>query len=300
MRVGDRAERLEPAALVPILSLAALLRWEMLGARSLWFDEGYSLFVAGLGPRGILDFLHAHDAHPAGYYIVLSWWLDVFGDSILTARILSLLVGVVAVTLTWWLGRTLFSYRVGLAAALLVAIHPFQVMASNEIRMYMPLALVSLLSTWVLLEGIAARVIPLDVGGVRGGRGRDGLPQLLRGPRGGRAGAVDSAGAPSRGRVGSCVGRGRRCDPVRAVAALPHGVRGQKPAGVLSPSGLAGISRPVAGHPDIPWVPVRYRDLPRLLPTDLEGLRAPGRAVRGPGSGRGAAWDESTAALGTS
>ena len=31
--------------------LAALLRWELLGIRSLWFDEGCTLFVARMGWR---------------------------------------------------------------------------------------------------------------------------------------------------------------------------------------------------------------------------------------------------------
>ncbi|MDR7409965.1 MAG: hypothetical protein QN164_11900, partial [Armatimonadota bacterium] len=67
---------------VAILTVAAILRWELLGVRSLWYDEGYSLSVARLGWRGILDFLKKNDAHPAGYYLLLSFWVDRFGDSL--------------------------------------------------------------------------------------------------------------------------------------------------------------------------------------------------------------------------
>ena len=41
--------RLEWVARSGVLLLAALVRWELLGVRSLWFDDGYSLFVARMG-----------------------------------------------------------------------------------------------------------------------------------------------------------------------------------------------------------------------------------------------------------
>lgn len=130
---------------VAILTVAAILRWELLGVRSLWYDEGYSLSVARLGWRGILEFLKQNDAHPAGYYLLLSFWVDRFGDSLLAARFPSFVLGLAVVVLTWALAREVHSEQAAALAALLVAVHPFQVMASNELRMY-PLLTVLVLS----------------------------------------------------------------------------------------------------------------------------------------------------------
>ena len=58
-------------------------------------------------------------------------------------RSLSALLGVVLVALTYGLGRLLVGRWAGLVAALLAAIHPFQVYYSQEARMYMLLAVLT-------------------------------------------------------------------------------------------------------------------------------------------------------------
>lgn len=133
-----------------VLALASLLRWELLAVRSLWYDEGYSLFVARMGWRGILEFLRNHDAHPAGYYLLLSFWIRWFGESLAVARLPSFVLGVISVALTWALSRRMHSLPAATVAALLVAVQPFQIMVSNEMRMY------SLLTVLVLASGLCA------------------------------------------------------------------------------------------------------------------------------------------------
>lgn len=49
----SRAETIERLGLVVLLVLAGILHMQLLDVRSPWFDEGYSLFVAGLGPGRI-------------------------------------------------------------------------------------------------------------------------------------------------------------------------------------------------------------------------------------------------------
>lgn len=138
-----------------VLAAAATIRWELVGVRSLWFDEGYSLFVSGLGWRGILEFLRTNDAHPPGYYILLSAWRATFGDNLAVLRLPSLACGVVSVGIAWALARRWVGPWAAHLAALLVAINAFQVYASNELRMYMPLQLSLLLATWALDRALA-------------------------------------------------------------------------------------------------------------------------------------------------
>jgi hypothetical protein len=145
-----RTARQTLAAAGGVCMVAALVRWELLGERSLWFDEGYSLFVARMGWAEILRFLRLNDAHPPGYYLLLSAWTRAFGDGLAVLRLPSFAAGVASVWLTWGLGRRWTGPEVGLLAALLVAVNPFQVYASNELRMYMPLQVTLLAATWAL------------------------------------------------------------------------------------------------------------------------------------------------------
>ena len=140
----------EGVALFGVMVVAFALRLYLLGSRPLWLDEAYSLGVAGRSIRDILAFLRVSDAHPLGYYALLSVWLRWAGAGLAEARLPSLLFGLAAVFLTWRIGRRLFSVPVGLVAAGIVALNPFQIIAANEIRMYPLLECTALASTWLV------------------------------------------------------------------------------------------------------------------------------------------------------
>ncbi len=140
----------ELPAMAGVMLLAASLRWERIGTRNLWQDEAFSLDVARRSLPEILTFLRGNDAHPAGYYVMLSAWIRLVGQDLAWMRILSVAFGLGAIVLTWRLGRQWFSPAVGAGAAALLALNPFQIFASNELRMYMPLEFLALFSTWAL------------------------------------------------------------------------------------------------------------------------------------------------------
>jgi uncharacterized membrane protein len=148
-RVAAQAEGL---ALLVIVALAAALRLYLLGIRPLWIDEAFSLAVASKPLRDIPAIVRANDVHPIGYYALLAVWVRVFGYGLAAARFPSLLFGLAAVLLNWRIGRLWFSPAVGLGAAALVALNPFQIIAANEIRMYPMLECLALASTWILWE----------------------------------------------------------------------------------------------------------------------------------------------------
>ena len=145
---------IELSALLFVLLLGAALRLELLTDRTLWHDEAFSLAVARRPAGYILRHLPAADPHPPGYYLLLRGVLLIFGDSLAVARGLSAVLGVLAVWLTWALGRRLFDPATGLAAAGLVALHPFQIFSSNEIRMYPLATCLALLSTWAAWRAV--------------------------------------------------------------------------------------------------------------------------------------------------
>ncbi len=143
-------ENWEVLVMAGILLLAASLRWERLGSRNLWQDEAFSLDAARRSIPAMLAFVRANDAHPVGYYMLLSVWIRTVGENLAWMRALSAIFGVVAILLTWRMGRRLFSPGVGVGAAALLALNPFQIFASNELRMYMPLEVLAIASTWAL------------------------------------------------------------------------------------------------------------------------------------------------------
>jgi len=144
------ATRWEALAMAGVFILALTHRLERLGTRNLWQDEAYSLDLARRNIPELLAFLRGNDAHPLGYYAMLHFWIRVFGEDLARMRALSVLFGLAAILLTWRLGRRLFSPAVGVGAAALLALNPFQIFASNELRMYMPVEFLALLSTWIL------------------------------------------------------------------------------------------------------------------------------------------------------
>ncbi len=124
------------------LLLAFILRFYRLDAQSLWNDEGTSVAVA---QRDLATITRdaAHDIHPPLYYWLLHGWLRLVGSGEAAVRSLSALLGVALVALIYPLGRWLGGRWLGLTAALLAALNPFQVYYSQEARMYILLALLA-------------------------------------------------------------------------------------------------------------------------------------------------------------
>ena len=139
--------------LLVILLLAAGLRFFWLDGQSFWADEMSSLVSASKPvPRLLHDI--SNEIHPPGYHLLLKGWVYVFGISEIGVRSFSALCGLALVLLTYLIGRRLLGEGVGLAAAFLSAISPFQVYYSQEARMYMPLAAVSALAIYSLIRFI--------------------------------------------------------------------------------------------------------------------------------------------------
>ncbi len=144
--------------IVLVTAMALVLRLVRLDFQPLWWDEGWSVYFAATDPGAMLR-LTAVDIHPPLYYLLLHVWIELVGAGPVAVRLLSVLIGVATVPLLYLAGRRLFGREVGLAAALLLAVSPFHVFYSQEVRMY---GLVTLL-------GVAALCFACP-GGRAGGR----------------------------------------------------------------------------------------------------------------------------------
>ncbi|MBN2472335.1 MAG: glycosyltransferase family 39 protein [Anaerolineae bacterium] len=140
--------------LVVILLVAFGLRLVNLGGRALWYDEAFSVLFAEKGlaamQAGTLasDSSGAAEEHPLLYYGTLDGWMRVFGPAPAMVRLYSVFAGLLSVAVIYRLAADCFDRRVGLAAALIMALAPFQIQYAQETRMYALLLLLLLLVTW--------------------------------------------------------------------------------------------------------------------------------------------------------
>ncbi len=142
-------------AFLTVLGLALALRFYRLDAQSLWADEGTSVALA---PRSLIQIARdaSHDIHPPLYYFLLHYWVQLFGTTEAAVRSLSAIVGTALVAATYALGRRLFNPRLGLTAAFIAALSPFQIYYSQETRMYILATLLGTLSFLALLEYLSS------------------------------------------------------------------------------------------------------------------------------------------------
>src|SRR5260370_20229115 len=128
-------------ALLWILLLACGLRLIAIATRSLWYDEAFAVLFSEVGLSkmlyGTLTPVNgvASDVHPLLYYTLLNGWIGVFGDSVIAVRMLSVLIGLATIPVLYFLTLELFDQKTAILAALIMAIAPFDVMYSQEVRM---------------------------------------------------------------------------------------------------------------------------------------------------------------------
>lgn len=161
---------LAPRTLLVIVLLALGLRCAGLTFDTLWLDEGYQTVVESYG-NPLPDFLNIKaqpflykPSNPANistvlanfrkvdplcpplYALAMNRWLTVFGGSDSALRSLSLTFSMLTVIALYFLGNQIFGAPIGMFAALLAAVSPFDVAYAQEARTYSLIILEALLS----------------------------------------------------------------------------------------------------------------------------------------------------------
>ena len=133
------------AFVVGLVVVSVVLRTLALGD-SLWMDEGLSI---GLASQPLFDIPGdlRQDGNPPLYYMLLSVWMDVFGDGPGETQALSAAISLLAIPVGLWAGWTLFGRRAGLIGATLGALNPFLTTYAQETRMYSLMVVLSLALT---------------------------------------------------------------------------------------------------------------------------------------------------------
>jgi uncharacterized membrane protein len=141
--------------LIAIVLVGLALRLYDIGAKSLWLDEAFSVWM-GWQPLGDLwRYVVWLDQHPPLYYTLLHLWMAL-GDGEAIVRGFSALWSVLTLPVMYLLGARIGGRAMGLLAALILSLAPLHVGFAQDARMYAMLtwnASLALLCMLHLLDG---------------------------------------------------------------------------------------------------------------------------------------------------
>ncbi len=135
--------------LLALTALGLILRLVRLDAQSFWVDEAFSIKYAALWKpltfEGLLDNLHG----PL-HALLLHGWARLFGAGEWALRAPHALIGATTIPLLYWALRPSVSRGVSLLTCALLAISPFHLWYSQEVRNYVLAMFFVVLSTGLL------------------------------------------------------------------------------------------------------------------------------------------------------
>ncbi len=141
-----------PVAVAGAVGLFVVLRF---AARTdLWLDEALTVDIARL-PLATLPHALSEDGSPPLFYVLLHFWMGIFGSSTVAVRALPGIFGVGTLGAVWAAARRFGGHVAAWSAMIVTAASPFAAYYSTEVRMYslvMLLVALELLALLLALE----------------------------------------------------------------------------------------------------------------------------------------------------
>ncbi len=173
LHIADRVEgwlrRQRPlhwliALVVVAVAIGGALRF--ITSAHIWLDEALTVEISGRHLPQLFTALR-HDGSPPLYYLMLHFWMEIFGRSDVAVRALSGVLSLATLPLAWFAGRRVarvaasFGHiephavdRTGTAVLLLFATSPFAIRYGTETRMYSLVVFLVLLFALVLARAL--------------------------------------------------------------------------------------------------------------------------------------------------
>lgn len=142
--------------LVGAILIGFAIRIFRVEAPSIWWDEGYSAYLATQGWRDIVR-LTAADIHPPAYYFLLKLWALPTGLSEFALRYLSVLVSLLVLAVTYGVVRRILGRSAALLSVVVLAVAPYQWAFAQDARMYPLEALLGVIMTGLAYGVVSAR-----------------------------------------------------------------------------------------------------------------------------------------------
>jgi mannosyltransferase len=141
--------------LVVLMAISAVLRTHYITGQ-FWMDEAITTGIAS-HPLSAIPGILRHDGSPPLFYILLHFWIRLFGSSEAATHTLPLLFGLLCIPAGMWAGWSLFGKRAGMYAAVLFAFSTFLTEYAQETRMYELMGLLGILATTAFIHGFVYR-----------------------------------------------------------------------------------------------------------------------------------------------
>lgn len=141
--------------MVYIFFIALFLRLYNLGLPSIWVDEAFSIWVAKSNLCAVIDYVST-DAHPPLYFILLHYWIKLFGATETSTRLLSVIFGMGTLIFIYKLCNEIFrNKKYGIISSFLFAISSFAVIYTDtDVKMYSQLMFLTTVSTYLLYKAM--------------------------------------------------------------------------------------------------------------------------------------------------
>lgn len=139
--------------LMMIVLLGLFLRLYQLDTESLWVDEAFALKHAQHATVSeVIDSVKSIEGAPPGYYVFLHYWIKLSGNSAFSARLPSVIFGVLSIFLIFAVGHLLFNRNIALLSSFFFSTSMIQVLYSQEARLYSLFTFLTLLSAYSFIK----------------------------------------------------------------------------------------------------------------------------------------------------
>jgi mannosyltransferase len=152
---GDRWSTAIVCVLLFAISLA--LGLYRIGHKSVWYDEAVSISAASGPIDAAWRYVTVRESNGALYHAVLWGWVHLVGIGEGAVRALSASFAAATVPILFLIGRRLFSWHVGVAAAILLSLQGFLVQYAQEARMYALAMLLATGASYLFLSAVSGR-----------------------------------------------------------------------------------------------------------------------------------------------
>lgn len=144
--------------LILIFIFGLAFRLYSLGVPSLWTDEVASIYLSSNFLKDII-FISAKDLHPPFYFLLLHFWIGIFGASAFSSRLLSVIFGLLCIIIIYIICRDyLKSKNLGILSSFFYSSSAFSIIyVDTEARMYSILTFLTLISFYFLLKAIESK-----------------------------------------------------------------------------------------------------------------------------------------------
>jgi uncharacterized membrane protein len=139
------------------IALVTIVELYNLTAISLWHDESFSALLIKYNFNEMIARIKM-DVHPPFYYILLRGWNFLFGNSLFSLRLFSVLFSILATISIYIFVKQAFKNRdLALFSSLLFVLSYFQIQYAMEARMYSLGTFLVIISSYFLLKAIETK-----------------------------------------------------------------------------------------------------------------------------------------------